>query len=152
MRRIRSVTSDCHFAENRKLLIKQTLLFGRFHKLQGHSLTTGPDANLLIKSHFCSGSAIFFIHLPRTYLRKCFRVPPWKCGSFQSLGDYGIRLARIDYAVMPISMWADTSYQSECGVSVVYQDRFFHNLHGLNETSSTLLSFFITTANGALAT
>lgn len=81
MRRIRSVTSDCHFAENRKLLIKQTLLFGRFHKLQGHSLTTGPDTNLVIKSHFCSGSAIFFhTFAPYIFAKvfSCSSVEMWK--------------------------------------------------------------------------
>lgn len=28
--------------------------------------------NLVIKSHFCSGSAIFCVHLPRTYCESVF--------------------------------------------------------------------------------
>ena len=35
-------------------------------------------------------------------------------------------------------MQADTPYQSECGVSVVYRERFFHNLHRVDDMSSTL--------------
>ncbi len=31
-----------------------------------------PDANLVIKSHFCSGSAIFYVHLWCTYRESVF--------------------------------------------------------------------------------
>lgn len=62
-----------------------------------------------------------FITFATTYAKvfSCSSMEMWK---FSNLGNYGIRLARIDYVVR-LYLWADTPYQSECGVSVVYREK-----------------------------
>lgn len=60
-------------------------------------------ANLVIKSHFCSRSAIFCVHLRRTYFAKVFFVIPFmEMWQFSRQKDSGMLVARIEYAVMPI--------------------------------------------------
>ena len=95
-------------------------------------------ANLVIKSHFGIRDVIFLLYIWGEIQRKCFRVLLWKCGSFQYLGaaEYISLALTMRYAC--VSMQADTPYQSECGVSVVYRERFFHNLHRVDDMSSTL--------------
>lgn len=72
------------------------------------------------------------------HIAKVFSYPSWKCGSFQNLGitEYISLALTMPYACA--FKQVDTPYQSECGVSVIYRERFFHDLHGISEMNSTL--------------
>ena len=72
------------------------------------------------------------------HIAKVFSCPFMEMWKFQYLGAAKYISLALTMLYTCVSMQVVTPYQSECGVSVVYRERFFHNLHKIGEMNSTL--------------